>query len=300
MKTARIAQIVAGIVILSILLFSVGIQEILKTVAQVNLDYFFAALVFYGLTLILGTLSIFYLLKGITKKITFGQVFKSHILSSSIGLLFPGKVGEASLVYYLKKDKVQLGKGSSVFIVNKAITTLVMCMLAVIGAGVYIGTTMAIKLGALVFTLAIIGGVIVSTTWAKNIVKKILGKHATKFQGIITTTKTFWGKNRKWAMMNVIATILRWFARGMLIWCLFKGLGVTIGVMAILLVLALETLVAVIPITINGLGTKHAVAVYVYQGLFSILPEITLGRLILGHVIRYGVAGIALLSIKKK
>jgi len=294
-------QVIFGILIFGLLIYKIGFFEIIDSIKSMNIYYFLLAVLIYIFSLLMGGFNVIILIKGIRNNFNKLEIFKSYILSSSVSLLFPGKLGELSLIYYLNKDEFGLGEGSAILFMDKIITILILIVLAFFSALIYFGLDIALKLLGLGVVILIV--LVIPFLWkrSRNLIKKyILRKYAGKFKGFSRIIKSYFSTNKKYLFLNIIITIFRWFVRAIFIYVIFLGLGVEINLLVILLILSLETYVSLIPITINGLGTKHAVSAYAYNYLLNILPEFTIARLVIGHIIRYGLSAVVLIFMKKK
>tara|TARA_Y100000034_G_scaffold126145_1_gene176936 strand:+ start:320 stop:1249 length:930 start_codon:yes stop_codon:yes gene_type:complete len=300
-KTLRIVQISFGFILLFALFYTFGLSAIIDALLTTKPFYLLLATVFFLLTFLIGAFNIYVLLRSTPHKYSFLDILKSYLLSSSVASFFPGKLGEFSLLYYLKKDKVKLGTSSAIFFMDKIITLLVVLLLAFVAILSYYDLAIALKIGLIGLLVLILGTFLFLLKPTRNFITKyILRKHASSFKGFMPTI-THCFKNHKFLLLaNILITFLRWIIRTLLTYTLFLSLGFDIALAPIIFILALETLVALIPITINGLGTKHAVAVYAYQQILTVPGHITLTRLLLGHILRYLFSAIWLLVLKKK
>ena len=128
-----ISKIALGALIILILFYKIGFKEILRTIGDFDLVYILILVPLYLLSLFIGGININILIRSINEKLNFWKTLKYYIISWSFGLLVPGKLGEFSLVYFLKKEEVALGKGLVISILDKVITIIALSSLAIIG-----------------------------------------------------------------------------------------------------------------------------------------------------------------------
>ena len=111
-----------GISILSILLYKIGIEPILTTVGGMNLYFLPIIALLYFANLFFGSLNITILMSHMKIRPKLHEIYSYYMLSWAVGLFIPGRVGEVSLVYLLKKKKVPLGEGFLIFVLDKFIS----------------------------------------------------------------------------------------------------------------------------------------------------------------------------------
>ena len=134
MKIPKIIKIIFSLVVFLILIKIIGLEKITTTLSQMKLIYLIPVITIYLLGFVIGTLNVFILLKGLKLKIRFNKLLKYTIISWSIGLFSPGKVGDFSIIYLLKKERIKPIVSFAVVLVDKIITLLVLLLFTLLTA----------------------------------------------------------------------------------------------------------------------------------------------------------------------
>ena len=281
---------VLGISLLLLLIYKVGLSSIISVLKELNWYYIPLVIVTWICLFILGTLNIAILLKPLKKKINKLKLFSYYILSWSFGLFIPGKIGEFALVYFLKKEKLDIAKGLVISLIDKIITIFSLMMISSFGLLMYLKFSIAIKLILLMVAIFIILIVLIFSNFSRNIIKKyILRKYAIKFKNFSNILKTYFKKHKTVLFLNLLVTFLKWIVSALGILLLFNALDQAVPFIHVFLLNAVVTIIALIPITANGLGIKEYSAVYLFS-LIGINTSITAGAYILGAILVYLIA----------
>ena len=198
--------------LLIIFLFSrVGVAKIKDVLLGTSLHTIVIVIIFLLLVQIITTINALILTRAIKKKIGFWTIFKYILVSYSIGLLTPGKIGEFSLAFLLRKNNVKLGQGFAISVIDRFITLITLGFIAVGGFFIFFKRStalylMAIVLLALVFALS----ATVSGRVRKIIRKYILGKHEKRLKGFYLTLKFLVKKRFLLVLLNTALTFLKW------------------------------------------------------------------------------------------
>ena len=122
-----------GVAILAALFYTVGIKEVINHLGQANVLVVVLAVTFFGLGMLIGAGNFMMLAWPVNNKIRYLEFVRIFSLSWAISLFLPSRIGELSLIYYLKKDGIEMGKAAALFLIDKMITTAIIVTLAVFG-----------------------------------------------------------------------------------------------------------------------------------------------------------------------
>jgi uncharacterized protein (TIRG00374 family) len=128
-------------------------------------------------------------------------------------------------------------------------------------------------------------------------ITKIFKKHA---HIVNDFSETFWRyikNHRREVFANSLLTLARFGIIAFAAYFMFLSLHTRISPIWILLIGGIEVLTTIIPITINGLGIKQSVGVYLYT-FIGVTPNITAARYVIGLLIQYGFGVLSLLFIR--
>ena len=292
----KILKYVLGPLLLVIILWTIGIRQIWLLLTVVDFGYLALAYLFFVLSILVtafGIYVLFYPLQKLAPKKFLQYFFASRITS----LILPGRFGEFSLSYYLHEEDINIGKGLAVVVTDKLISMTCSMILALIAVYIFMnGQHIAILA---VYIVAMLGlfAMMLSSTCRRFIKKWVLRKYAHHFAGFSSTLFSYERENKKLALLNMVLAWIQIIVLALSTRMIFQSLGTSISLLTLILVSGLETLSNAIPITVNGLGIKQAIGVYVFSAL-GVSPVITGARYLLGFVIEYSFGFFSTLFIR--
>jgi uncharacterized membrane protein YbhN (UPF0104 family) len=124
-----------------------------------------------------------------------------------------------------------------------------------------------------------------------------LRKYAYHFEGFSKTLFSYERENKGMALLNMFLTMVRIIVIALSEKAMFLALDTNIPLLTLILVGGLETLSASIPLTVNGLGIKQAIGIYVFSTI-GVSPTITGARYLIGLFIQYSFGFISTFFIK--
>ena len=296
-KVMFLLKLVVGISILGFLLYMVGFQKIIGTILTVN----YVALIIVFLTIILnniiGPWNIL-VLSNKLKKISFLTMLKYYILSWSLGLFVLGKIGEFSIIYFLRKEGLSTGEAFVVSILDKFITFVTLVIISIFGFFLFFEFNVAIRLILVLILIIILFLFFMITNLGRNLIKKyILRKYAYLFQGFFKTFSLFFKKYYYALLLNFILTIIKWIIMTIGMWALFWGFGQTLSFIDVLLVFSIGTIVSLIPISVSGLGIRESAFVFLFAKL-GVSAEVTASVALIILVLNYVTAILSLIFFR--
>jgi len=183
-------KILLGISILFVIFLKIGYREIWLVFKEVDLIIIPVLLVCHILTILIGALSQWILIRPLYK-IPYFEYLRCYYPAWAIGLFAPGKIGEASVVYFLSKKGISPGHGTAILVFEKFISFSVVGLLASLGFFLFFPFQIAIKFLGLVMAIAIVALIMILSPFGRNIFKKfILRKHQDIFTGFSKTIFT--------------------------------------------------------------------------------------------------------------
>lgn len=293
----NLLRLLFGFSILFVLFYKVGFSKIIKTLATTNIIFIpFAALVYF-LGIFIGAINLRMLLRTLELKINILKFFKYFLLSFSIALLTPAKIGNFSLIYFLKKEGFGVGKTLSAFIVDKIMTLIVASLLCLIGVIIFFGTgKIWAILGLITMLLFCLYFVFISNIGRGLIKKYILKEYSLKFKGFSKSLFRF--KNHKRILLlNFTLTIIKNLFGASMIYLIFLSFNQNVSILLIYIINSVEYIISLIPVSINGLGIKESAGVFLYLSL-GISSPIILSRYVISLSIRYILGFLSIVFIK--
>ena len=94
-------------------------------------------------------------------------------------------------------------------------------------------------------------------------------------------------------------TILRWLINNFLAYSIFLALGIHVSFFKILIIGMVAALVSLIPISINGLGIRQSIGIYLFSRI-GVEPVYALNMFLIMVVISYSIAAILFLFMFKE
>ena len=287
-------KIIISIILLTFVIVKVGLEEIIGTFLSMDLKYIPLILVIYFISVILGAFNIYLLLKKINVKLNFLIILKYHLLSWSVGLFMPGKIGEFSIIYLLRKEGIHYGKGFAIAFLDKFITLFTLLLFSFIGFIVFFGIDYGFYILLAILTLILLAFILTSSFGSK-IIKFIFRKYSSYFEVFRDTFKEFFIKHKMNLFINFLITILKWFLASIVVLFIFFSFGYSANIFLITLISMSLIIINLVPITFHGLGLKELAAVYLY-GLIGIPGEISVATYLIFTIIAYLLGVILMLS----
>lgn len=286
-KQLNIVKLIFGLLLLFFVLYKVGLKEIYGSILKINL--FFAipfVFVFYILFFILGAVNLKFLLDPI-KKVPFRKLLKYHALSWSFGLFVPAKIGEFSLIFLLKKEKIPIGKTTAISVIDKTITLITFVIFSVIGFLIFFSMIDSLKFTLILLVILFLAISSVLSNRIKSIIKKVIGKHHIYFKGFSKTLFKYLKKNRKVLVINFLLTLIKWcIINAGLVFIYFLAFNKIVNPVYIILITAIILTIGLIPVTINGIGLKTPTAIFLY-GQLGIISSIIASVYLIDLVVKY-------------
>lgn len=265
--TFKIIRIIISVALLAFVVYRVGALNILKTFTSINIVYLPVIVGLYALTLFLGGIKLWIVLKALKTTIPFSKTVIYSILSWSAGLFTPGKVGEVSLIYFLKHQGIKTGTGTGVLLIDKSLTlsTLIACS----GLGMFIIFHVKSILLFLLILAAALGTIYLLTSWAEKMTPLRFRSWLANFR---LSLKTIFHGNTKLLLFAFIVALFKWCVTGVAFYIVFMSLGCSCNILFVMIISMTITIINIIPITLHGLGLKEIAAVHFY-GLIHIPKE---------------------------
>ncbi|MDA1196455.1 MAG: lysylphosphatidylglycerol synthase transmembrane domain-containing protein [Nanoarchaeota archaeon] len=287
--------------LLFLFLFSkVGVGAFWDVLKTINLWWLVPSVFMTIPTQLLASSNLKVLFSALDKETSFSHLFRSGMLSFSIGMVAPGKLGDLSLVSLLREGDIGYGDTLAVAVADKIISLFVTGVLALLGIIWFLDVqTFWIVLGAC-SVIFFVGMFSISSSRIRGLVKKyILRKHAKHFGGFYTNLQLLVRDRKGYLFGNVVLTLLKFFSGFVGTWFLFQAFGLKVSLMMILFVTAITSILSLIPISISGLGVREGVGTYLYSVVGGIGVVVSANVVVLATVRKYVVALVYyLLNIK--
>src|SRR3989344_3992432 len=292
----KILKYFLGPLLLVILFWTIGITQIWALLTAADFTFFALAYLLFVLSTLITALNLyllFYPLQKIEPKKFLQYFFASRITS----LILPGRFGEFSLSYYLHEENINLGQGLAAVVTDKLISVACSMVLALIAVYIFMNGQHIAIVAIYMVVMLLLFVLMLSSTSRKFIKRWILRKYSHHFAGFSKTLFSYERENKKMALLNMLFSWIQIVVVALSTKMIFLSLGIEISLLTLILVSGLETLSNSIPITVNGLGVKQAIGVYVFSAI-GVNPIITGARYLIGFVIEYSFGFFSTLFIR--
>jgi uncharacterized protein (TIRG00374 family) len=291
-----ILKLLVGLSVLIFLLYKLNFIEVYNTLISVNIYVILLVLIHLFITVFISTLNFKVLLIPLKVDIGLFKLLKYYLIAWAIGRFLPGMLGEVPIVYFFKKHGISYGAGTSIVILNKLITFGVLIIIGIFGFFMFYSKTMASWLTLFFISFVIFICFILFSSKVKILVKKyILRKYASKFTGFSKNLYYLIKKKKKILFLNLCLTVSRAILSAIILFVIFLLFNINISFWIILIINSIGILIALIPISISGLGIKEAGVIYFYSQV-GVSPTIAGSIYLLIRFIGFIVAGIILIG----
>jgi len=287
-----------GVLILFLLFYKIGFLKIYNTLKIINPWFLIPIFFFFLLSWIISTLNIKILLKPLGYKISFWKLFRFFWISKTVTLIVPGRIGDFSIIAFLKDKKYNIGKLSAVVFTDKVLTLFFSFLFAIIGFIIFFDWSLVLKV-VVSFALITIIFFLLLTKKSKNFIKKyILRRYAVHMSGFTGTFYDYFKKYKKFVLIDMFWTVIRILANVISEFFMFLALGNIVGIFFLIIIESIETIIGMLPITPEGIGIKQSLGVYLF-GLIGIASPIVAARYVIGLLEKYFCGLLSILFVKK-
>jgi len=280
-----------GIIILIYLIWSIGTEEIIATFLQISPWFILAAAVLTLPRVLLRNLGWQMILKKQHIKVSYWKSLKVFLIGYFYGSITPGYIGQLMRIPYLKDETGEpTGKLFINTVIEEGIHTMSLYLMMVLGSLLIVDEipeALPIAL-AVLFAHIIIYGFFIKKERGEKVFrflikflipkrfKNYLSRFVDSFYTDFPSIKDF--------LLPFIVVIPTWFIIYTQIYIIALSLGVTIPYGIFILLAAIANIVAFIPITSAGLGTREATMVFLFS-LFGVSAEKALVVSLAGHLL---------------
>ncbi len=252
-KAERIAKWIISILIILLIIYFVGAEKTIKTLAKVKPEHLLLAVGFFFVSMGLTTLAVLPFLK--TKNSY--SVFKIKSISWATGMFFPGRIGEALFPVLLRKLNIPIKKGIAIFFIDRFVSFSIIFLFSLAGAIKYF------KINFNIIHVAIFLGSLIIVFAAKNYIKKL--EIAKKISSMSSEAENYLKTEKRSILINYFFSLINFLLMFLVMQTIFMMVGQKISFVDVALISSIGLFAGLIPITINGLGLREGILVYLYH-----------------------------------
>ena len=255
----------AAILIILYILKKIDLSKVFVLLKEINYFWLGLDLLVYLVAIIITSYGLKVLFDSIVQ-IKFLEWMKYFLITFSIGLIIPGKLGELSIIYFLRKKNVDIGASTALTVINKLITVIIFGIIALIGFFLIFNSNDLI-IAFVLSLLFVLGVLFLFSKLGRILVKKMIGDLFKQVDVFYSTFDNLCKKNKDKLLISVIVTFLRPLFNGLIILLSFKAIGIDVSLMYAILVNALTIIASLVPITPNGLGIREGIGAFLFRNI---------------------------------
>ena len=298
-KISSFVRAVVGIIILAFLLYKLDFNEVIKAISGFGIIILFLFILKYLFEALIKAMNVKILFDSIGEKISYFKLFRYFIVSYSLGLFSPGRIGDLALIPMLKKEKIDYGKSILVEVVDKFITVVSLLIFSIYILFLVLPIDDAVVISFIsILAISVIGFAIFSKKIREFAKKYILRKYSGKFRGFSKNLYLLLREKKIVFFINFILTFIDIFGGSVILYFIFLNAGIKVSPFIIASISAAGKIISLIPITLSGLGVRESVIIYFYS-ILGISPVIIGSIYIVNIFVYYVLAGILVLFLFK-
>lgn len=302
---------IIGILIFLYILVKLDIRKIFEEITHAKINFLLIAVLFIFVSFITETLKWFSIARVQKTNIFFFQALKINIVSFFYGFITPSKVGGIMRAKYLKEYNNNVGKGVGNFVLDKVLDICSLVFLAILSSFIfknilpinffYYSITLLVMM---ILFLFIFFDIKKSRFLLRFFYRKFLPERWKE-----RAKKEFYSfyedmPKKRYFFLFFILNILNWIVLYSVSFFIGKSVGINLHFSYFLAILPIATLVAQIPITIAGIGTREATLITLFEsagqiGIRTKLVSMSIINLFIGAIIP-SIIGIFLIFKRKK
>lgn len=262
--TFTVIKICFAAAIFLFLLNMVGFDNIKFVLVKTEPALLIYSMILFLFSFFLQTLAFWTLLK--TFQITFTDCLKITLKSMSYAVFTPGRLGEFSIVYFLSNRGMPVGTASGLYFLFYLMSLGIMLCLTFAGC-VRFGL---VKVFEVAFLLSLTGLTALMVMYRFHGLRKKINDSLPllvrgRLAGFIKTQTDLIGNRPLTVIFSSFLLLIRLFTFYAMIKVIFSAIGCDASFIDICIIFSVARIVALIPVSMNGLGIREGVQVYLFE-----------------------------------
>lgn len=266
-----------GLIILGFILYSqVSPEKLLTTFKDLNPYYLVLCFLFLIISSFFNPWRWSYILNQLSIDYPLRKSYKTYYSTMILGLITPGRIGEiASRAFILKNKNNRLDKSIVSIVLDKIFDLTLLLLVSCLGYILILDNFKQKIIGFSLFFLIIISFFLLKKDFIKNIFKKIITYFfPQKKMSFLNLLNKF---SKESLLISFLLTCLAWSNIIIAMIFLAKAWQINgIPIVHFIFAMFVSRLISLIPISINGLGTREAALLYLF-GSFGLISEKIIG-----------------------
>jgi uncharacterized protein (TIRG00374 family) len=262
----RYWRLIVAVAALTILVMYVGHGEFVRVLLRTRPTWLLLYLVGLGALPLLYGCQIWVSLRLLGHDLPVSSALSGSVNAWAVGQITPARAGDLSLAHFLGA-KAPAPVVVSLVVVDKALSLALLAFIAAV-AGVTLEFSLATSViiaSAILLGVLGIGSVLFLAILRIPRAWRLLPQFARRFseqarQALLAVTA-------RWSLIawNLVAILLKWTVVFTLIWVLFRSLDYYPHVRFVTAASAIGRLLALVPVTVGGIGLKEPIQIVIYQ-----------------------------------
>jgi len=301
-----------GLLVLVYLVYRIGFKEIISTFISLKIPFFLASLPFLFLCFVIWSYRLKYLLDKKKFNLSFSYVLKIYFIGNFYSTITPSQVGGVIMKTFYIKEKASktFAETAGVVVLDKILEIITLLFLGIIGSFIlfkYLSIKLFIMAILMFISFILVLILLIKKKWGEIffrlaykfiIPQNIKEKAKLSFKAFYQNLPT-----GQVLVLPLILAIFGWFILYSFTYFLGLSLEIKISYLIFVVIMAISSLVGLLPISFGGLGTREGTAVFLL-GLFNVSTGQAFTLSILGYLIAKFlpalVGSILALTIKNK
>ena len=257
MKLLKLVLTAVFVVGLLWMLSRVDLKAVMLLMANSNILFLFLAIFSMFLSVFFKIFRLRLVVNYYKHKITMMNATFVQMASVALAMMTPGRIGEASKIYFLNKNKVAIGKGIGITILERLTDLLFLCVVSLVFSLFYFDTSILVIFLVLLLAFIILFFVLKNMkTIAKILpINEKLKKEMANLQFHLDLPLLG---------LIILATMFAWLLEAGLSWLFALSIGVNVHVLFFLGVTAISTLAALFSFLPAGIGAMDFSMLFLY------------------------------------
>lgn len=259
-----------GISLFIYIIIKLDIKEIFNIIVSSNINYLIISVLFTFLLFLTQAFKWWFIARKQNIKVPYFKAIKIDLMSYFYGFITPSKIGSVLRAEYLREYTGNFGKGLSNFVIDKILDLISLFCLAILFLIIFD----IVQINLMFFILFLAGFIlfflifykkersraIIRIFYKRFVPEKMKDKSKELFDNFYNDLP-----KKRYIVIAFIFNLINWIMTYISIYFVGRAVGIELGFIYFLAILPIATLVAQIPITINGFGTREATMIKLFE-----------------------------------
>lgn len=246
-----------GVLLIILLFIFVSPSAVIQTLQSINPIFLICAVIVYAFTFLLLTQRWRIIVAHMGGDIPLGEAYQAFAGGVLYSDFTPGRIGDITRAV-LVKERIGIHNGTVSVFIDRYIDIIVLSCLGIAALVLFSSRFASIlPLLALIVLLVVLAGVtafVLKSTWIFSVMKNIPYCNIPEFTSHLQNALLELKDGKKVIAEGIILTVFAWITHAFRIILITMGLGYSIPLPDLFLILPLISALSLIPVTIAGLG----------------------------------------------